>query len=229
MPVFHTKTIESILEPIAQQISKLVILHEEADNGNSMPDLSLSLQVVRQAADNLIRVGRQTCETTEDSLLQKELPQALNQVKNACEALETASINLKSDSKSATGKRKLVEGERGILQGISAILLTLDESQVRKIVNSCKQVIEYLSITELIDKTDDLVTYIKNMTPVLAQMTREVDAREKELTNPTSRERLCEHLDQVKTLIPSFISSIKVVLILNPSIDTIDKQIMYFA
>ncbi|RNA06483.1 vinculin, partial [Brachionus plicatilis] len=98
MPVFHTKTIESILEPIAQQISKLVILHEEADNGNSMPDLSLPLQVVRQAADNLIRVGRQTCETTEDSLLQKELPQALNQVKNACEALETASINLKSDS-----------------------------------------------------------------------------------------------------------------------------------
>ncbi len=28
MPVFHTKTIESILDPVAQQVSRLVIIHE---------------------------------------------------------------------------------------------------------------------------------------------------------------------------------------------------------
>ena len=54
MPVFHTKTIESILEPVAQQVSKLVILHEEADDGNKMPDLSLPVSIVKLAADNLI-------------------------------------------------------------------------------------------------------------------------------------------------------------------------------
>ncbi|KAI4812949.1 hypothetical protein KUCAC02_024311 [Chaenocephalus aceratus] len=38
MPVFHTKTIESILEPVAQQISHLVIMHEEGEvDGKSHP------------------------------------------------------------------------------------------------------------------------------------------------------------------------------------------------
>jgi vinculin len=55
----------------------------------------------------------------------------------------------------------LIAGERGILQGVSAILLTFDESEVRKIVQTCKQVLEYLAITELIEKMDDLVTYVK--------------------------------------------------------------------
>lgn len=143
------------------KISKLVILHEEADNGNQIPDLSLPLQILQNAVVNLLKVGHETCEITEDTLLQKELPQALGQVKDACESLETAAIILKSDSKSSVGKRKLVDGNRGILQGISAILITLDESQVRKIENSCKHIIEYLSITELIETTDDLITYVK--------------------------------------------------------------------
>jgi hypothetical protein len=47
------------------------------------------------------------------------------------------------------------------LQGVSAILITFDESEVRKIIKVCNQVIEYLSITELIEKMDDLVTYVK--------------------------------------------------------------------
>ena len=33
MPVFHTKTIESILDPVAQQVSRLVIIHEEGEAG----------------------------------------------------------------------------------------------------------------------------------------------------------------------------------------------------
>ena len=47
------------------------------------------------------------------------------------------------------------------MQGVSAILITFDESEVRKIIKVCNQVIEYLSITELIEKMDDLVTYVK--------------------------------------------------------------------
>ena len=38
MPVFHTRTIESILEPVAQQISHLVIMHEEGEvDGTGAP------------------------------------------------------------------------------------------------------------------------------------------------------------------------------------------------
>jgi vinculin len=53
------------------------------------------------------------------------------------------------------------------LQGVSAILITFDESEVRKIIKVCNQVIEYLSITELIEKMDDLVTYVKVIRVIL--------------------------------------------------------------
>lgn len=38
------------------QVSKLVILHEEAEDGNAMPDLARPVQAVKLAVDNLIKV-----------------------------------------------------------------------------------------------------------------------------------------------------------------------------
>ena len=38
------------------QVSKLVILHEDAEDGNAMPDLARPVQVVKMAVDNLIKV-----------------------------------------------------------------------------------------------------------------------------------------------------------------------------
>ena len=116
------------------KISKLVILHEEADDGNEMPDLSLPVNVVKNAADNLIKVGHDTCETSDDLILRKEMPPALSRVESACESLLEAASILKVEPKSSSGKRELICGERGILQGVSAILLTFDESEVRKII-----------------------------------------------------------------------------------------------
>lgn len=101
---------------------------------------------------------------------------------------------------------------------MSTILLRFDESEVRKIIFVCKQVVEYLSITEIIEKMDDLVTYVKNLTPILSKMTREIDSREKELTHQIHRDLLCQHMDQVKSLTPTFISSIKIGLLLAKSV-----------
>ncbi len=57
MPVFHTKTIESILEPVAQQISHLVIMHEEGEvDGKAIPDLTSPVAAVQAAVSNLVRV-----------------------------------------------------------------------------------------------------------------------------------------------------------------------------
>jgi len=39
------------------QVSKLVILHEDAEDGNAMPDLARPVQVVKMAVDNLIKVS----------------------------------------------------------------------------------------------------------------------------------------------------------------------------
>jgi len=47
------------------------------------------------------------------------------------------------------------------LQGTSALLLSFDESEVRKIIRICKNVLEYLAITEVVETLEDLVTFVK--------------------------------------------------------------------
>ena len=43
------------------QVSQLVILHEEAEDGNAMPDLAKPIQAVGAAVANLVKVrGEQT-------------------------------------------------------------------------------------------------------------------------------------------------------------------------
>ena len=37
------------------QVSKLIILHEEGEDGNSMPDLQTPVQAVSKAVANLVR------------------------------------------------------------------------------------------------------------------------------------------------------------------------------
>lgn len=210
MPVFHTKTIESILEPVAQQVDRLVILHEEAEDGNAMPDLSRPVTAVKTAVDNLVRVGYDTCENSDDKILKEDMPPALRRVEEASTFLLEASSMLREDPYSVLARKKLIDGSRGILQGTSNLLLAFDESEVRKIIRVCKQVLEYLSVSEVVETMEDLVTFVKNLTPGLTSMTREVDAREKELTHRAHAQLLLKALEQVKNLTPVLVSSIKI-------------------
>ena len=76
MPVFHTKTIESILEPVSKQVGQLVILHEEGQDGNALPPLDKPVSVVQQAVANLYKVGTETVEESSDLLLKRDMPPA---------------------------------------------------------------------------------------------------------------------------------------------------------
>ncbi|XP_066586879.1 vinculin isoform X8 [Prorops nasuta] len=210
MPVFHTKTIESILEPVAQQVSRLVILHEEAEDGNAMPDLGRPVQAVSMAVTNLVKVGKETINSSDDALLKQDMPAALQRVEGASRLLEEASTMLKMDPYSGPARKKLIEGSRGILQGTSSLLLCFDESEVRKIIRECKRVLDYLAVTEVIETMEDLVHFLKNLSPCLSKVSREVSAREKELTHQVHREILVRCLDQVKTLAPILICSMKI-------------------
>uniref|UniRef100_A0A8W8MX28 Vinculin n=1 Tax=Magallana gigas TaxID=29159 RepID=A0A8W8MX28_MAGGI len=190
-------------------VSRLVILHEEAEDGNAMPDLARPVQTVKLAVDNLVKVGYDTINSSEDQILKQDMPPALNRVEEASLLLLQASEMLRADPYSAPARKKLIEGSRGILQGTSSLLLAFDESEVRKIIRVCKNVLEYLAITEVVERMEDLVTYVRNLTPVLTRMTKEVDAREKELTHQVHREMLVRSLEQVKNLTPVLISGIK--------------------
>ncbi|XP_077499287.1 vinculin isoform X5 [Amblyomma americanum] len=210
MPVFHTKTIESILEPVAQQVSRLVILHEEAEDGNAMPDLERPVKAVSMAVSNLIKVGRETINSSDDQILRQDMPAALQRVEQSSKLLEEASAMLKADPYSQPARKKLIEGARGILQGTSALLLCFDESEVRKIIRECKKVLDYLAVSEVIESMEDLVQFVKDMSPCLTKVSRDVDAREKELTHQVHREILVRCLDSVKVLAPILICSMKI-------------------
>ncbi|XP_078607598.1 vinculin-like isoform X13 [Branchiostoma floridae x Branchiostoma japonicum] len=210
MPVFHTRTIESILEPVAQQVSQLVILHEEAEDGNAMPDLARPVQAVCAAVQNLVKVAKETAETSQDVILKQEMPIAYTRVEEASHLLVDASDMLRADPYSRPAREKLIDGARGILSGTSQLLLTFDEAEVRKIIRVCKSVLEYLAIAEVVETMEDLVTFVKNLTPGMTGMSKMVDARSKELTHQQHRESLAHSLQVVKDLTPVLISGIKI-------------------
>lgn len=191
-------------------MSRLVILHEEAEDGNAMPDLSRPVQAVSSAVANLIKVGRETITGSDDEILKHEMPASLTRVETASHLLEDAAAMLRADPFSGPARKKLIEGSRGILQGTSSLLLCFDESEVRKMIRECKRVLDYLAVSEVIDTMEDLVQFLKDLSPCLSKVSREVSAREKELTHQVHSEILVRCLEQVKILAPILICSMKV-------------------
>jgi len=210
MPLYQTRTIAGILEPVAQQVSKLIILHEEGEDGNSMPDLQTPVQAVSKAVANLVRVGRDTINSSQDLKMKSEMPKSLAAIEKASDFLMEASSSLKSDPYSQGGRDRLIEGSRGILQGTTAMLISFDASQVRKLCRDCKKVLDYLAISEVIETMEDLVQFVKDLSPCLSKVSHDVEGRQKDLLNPSQRESLGQHLEQIKTLAPILICSMKI-------------------
>ncbi|KAJ7423053.1 Vinculin [Pitangus sulphuratus] len=211
MPVFHTRTIESILEPVAQQISHLVIMHEEGEvDGKAIPDLTSPVSAVQAAVSNLVRVGKETVQTTEDQILKRDMPPAFIKVENACTKLVQAAQMLQADPYSVPARDYLIDGSRGILSGTSDLLLTFDEAEVRKIIRVCKGILEYLTVAEVVETMEDLVTYTKNLGPGMTKMAKMIDERQQELTHQEHRVMLVNSMNTVKELLPVLISAMKI-------------------
>ncbi|CAG0904371.1 unnamed protein product, partial [Cyprideis torosa] len=158
----------------------------------------------------LITVGRETINSSDDPILRQDMPASLHRVEGASRLLEEACRDLKMDPYSVPARKKLIDGARGILQGTSSLLLCFDESEVRKIIRECKKVLDYLAVAEVIETMDDLVKFVQDVSPCLARVSRDVGAREKELTHQVHREILARCLEQVKQLAPILICSMKI-------------------
>ncbi|KAM8851465.1 vinculin-like isoform 5-T5 [Synchiropus picturatus] len=211
MPVFHTKTIESILEPVAQQISHLVIMHEEGEvDGKAIPDLTVPVAAVQAAVSNLVRVGKETVQTTEDQLMKRDMPPAFIKVENSSSKLVQAAQMLKADPYSVPARDYLIDGSRGILSGTSDLLLTFDEAEVRKIIRVCKGILEYLTVAEVVESMEDLITYTKNLGPGMTKMSKMIEERQQELTHQEHRQMLISSMNTIKELLPVLISAIKI-------------------
>ncbi|CAH8507292.1 unnamed protein product [Schistosoma mattheei] len=206
---FHTKSIERILSPVAQQVLKLILLFEDAGSGTEIPDLEFRVNVVKLAVENLIKVGHQTIEASDDQLLQRDMPPSLKRVEDASFYLQDAVVLLQNDPNSSEARRKLIEGSRGILQGTSSVLLTFDMSEVRKIIRHCRRVLSVLATAEHVSSLTGLADFVKRLTPCMADMIKEVDNRQEELTIQSHSALLLRGIEQVKRLTPILISSLK--------------------
>ncbi|KAF6767705.1 hypothetical protein AHF37_01319 [Paragonimus kellicotti] len=209
MSPFHTKSIERILSPVAQQVSKLILLFEDAGVGTEIPDLENRVGVVKSAVDNLIKVGYDTITASDDKFLRRDMPPSLKRVEDASFYLQEAVFLLQKDSGSVAARRKLIEGSRGILQGTSAVLLTFDMSEVRKIIGRCRAVLNVLASSDDVDSLTQLAEFVKRLTPCMADMIKEVDNRQEELTIQSHAALLRRGIEQLKRLTPILISSLK--------------------
>ena len=90
------------------------------------------------------------------------------------------------------------------------MLICFDASQVRKHCRDCKKVLDYLAISEVIETMEDLVQFVRDLSPCLSKVSNDVEKRQNDLLNPTQRESLSQHLDQMKTLAPILICSMKI-------------------
>jgi len=142
--------------------------------------------------------------------MKSEMPKSLAAIEKAAESLALASSSLKSDPYSQGGRDRLIEGSRGILQGTTAMLICFDASQVRKLCRDCKKVLDYLAISEVIETMEDLVQFVKDLSPCLSKVSHDVEGRQADLLNPPQRESLGQHLEQIKTLAPILICSMKI-------------------
>lgn len=155
-------------------------------------------------------MGKETINSSDDAILRQDMPGALVRVERSSKLLEEASAMLKQDPYSGPARKKLIEGSGGILQATSSLLLCFDESEVRKIIRECHRVLDYLAVAEVIETMEELVQFLRDLSPCLSKVSREVSAREKELTHQVHSEILVRCLEQVKTLAPILICSMKI-------------------
>ena len=52
-----------------------------------------------------------------------------------------------------------------LLTGVSSLLLVFDQSEVRKIVKQCENIIEYMKTAEVVQGMEELVMFTRNLSP----------------------------------------------------------------
>uniref|UniRef100_A0A671PLU5 Vinculin n=2 Tax=Sinocyclocheilus anshuiensis TaxID=1608454 RepID=A0A671PLU5_9TELE len=142
--------------------------------------------------------------------MKRDMPPAFIKVENASAKLVEAARMLRTDPYSVPARDYLIDGSRGILSGTSDLLLTFDEAEVRKIIRVCKGILEYLTVAEVVETMEDLITYTKNLGPGMTKMAKMIDERQQELTHQEHRVMLVTSMNTVKELLPVLISAIKI-------------------
>lgn len=78
----------------------------------------------------------------------------------------------------------------GILSGVSTLLLVWDESEIRKVLDICERIIEYLSVVEQVETHEEVATVSSNLQPGMNSLVNHVRARADDLIERNLMEML---------------------------------------
>ncbi|KAJ3028231.1 UNVERIFIED_CONTAM: hypothetical protein HDU68_002159 [Siphonaria sp. JEL0065] len=144
----YTKTAKSVITPLAEAVSSLVMIISEAEISRSpMPDLTALAQVVDDQISHLTGVGLRISQqaAVSDTQLKEEMPESCNQVKKSSELLVSATATLAKDPHSSLGRSDLLEGVKGILRNTAKILSVMDDLEVRRLLTAVLTIRNFIS------------------------------------------------------------------------------------
>ncbi|KAI9348096.1 Vinculin/alpha-catenin [Obelidium mucronatum] len=125
-----TKTAKSVIAPLAEAVSSLVLIISEAEISRApMPDLSALARVVDDQISHLTGVGLRISQqaNVSDTQLKQDMPESCDLVKQSSELLVSATASLAKDPHSSLGRNNLLEGVKGILRNTAKILSVMDD------------------------------------------------------------------------------------------------------
>ncbi|ORX60207.1 Vinculin/alpha-catenin [Piromyces finnis] len=140
-----TATTKQVISPIADIVSQLIVRNAEAEQNNSaMEDISEYATVVVAQIQNFSNVVMDIISSQgSDEKLKIEMNDGNLIVQKAAEDMLSSAKHLKEDPCSKEGRRLLVDATKGILDGVTALLNSYDDYNVRKIVLLCEDLITY--------------------------------------------------------------------------------------
>jgi len=209
-----TATTKQIISPIADVVSQLIIRNAEAEQNNSaMEDITEYASVVCAQIQNFSNVVMDIIGSQgSDEILKTEMNDGNLIVQKAAENMLAAAKCLKEDPCSKQGRGLLVEATRGILDGVTTLLNSYDDYNVRKIVQLCDELNTYYAKCR--DNTDPqkIIDAIKLCSRYSVKLASLATQRIAEFLSANLKKELQGAIDLLTKTSPLLISSCKAYL-----------------
>jgi len=209
-----TATTKQIISPIADVVSQLIIRNAEAEQNNAyMEDISeyatnVCAQIKNFSNVVLDIIGSQGT----DEILKKEMNEGNLIVQKAAEDLLSAAKHLKEDPRSSKGRGLLVDATKGILEGVTALLNSYDDYNIRKIVQLCDELIGYYQQCRDNSDPQKIIDAIKLCSRYSVKLASLATQRIQEFLSANLKKELQSAIDLLTKTSPLLISSCKAYL-----------------
>ncbi|ORX82343.1 Vinculin/alpha-catenin [Anaeromyces robustus] len=209
-----TATTKEVISPIADVVSQLIIRNAEAEQNNAyMEDISEYAtnvcEQIKKFSDVVLSI---ISSKGTDEILIKEMNEGNLIVQKAAENLLSAAKYLKEDPHSSKGRGLLVDATKGILEGVTSLLNSYDDYNVRIIVQLCDELIGYYQ--QCRDNTDPqkIIDAIKLCSRYSVKLASLSTQRIQELLSANLKKELQSAIDLLTKTSPLLISSCKAYL-----------------